>query len=330
MEIIYEIGIELTLFIQGLGEWLLPVMSFFTYLGVEEFYIFLAPALYWCVNSSLGLRVGLLLMVSIGINNVLKIAVHSPRPYWVDNRVTAYLPESSFGVPSGHAQNSVVFWGTIALWVKRTWYWVLSIGVIFLIGFSRIYLGVHFFHDVLLGWLIGLLILILYVWFEKPLLTWLKKIGSTKQTVTAFLFSLTIIVLTSMAVLLLGDWEIPQGWITVAAAAAPSTPIDPVSLEGVITSMGAFFGFSAGAILLNTRGGFDAGGNIWKRAVRFIIGLIGLVILYFGLSLIFPGGKNIIAYTFRYIRYAAIGLWVTGLAPVIFIKLNLADPLKKL
>jgi len=169
VEIIYEIGIEITLFIQGLGEGLIPVMSFFTYLGVEEFYIFLAPALYWCVNSSLGLRVGLLLMVSIGINNVLKIAIHSPRPYWIDDRVTAYLPETSFGIPSGHAQNSVVFWGTIALWAKRTWYWVLSIGVIFLIGFSRIYLGLHFFHDVLLGWLIGVLILTLYLWLEKPL-----------------------------------------------------------------------------------------------------------------------------------------------------------------
>jgi hypothetical protein len=53
--------------------------------------------------------------------------------------------------------------------------------------------------------------------------------------------------------------------------------------------------------------------------------LIGVLILYFGLSYIFPRGDGFIFYTLRFIRYGLIGWWVAGGAPWIFMKFNLAE-----
>jgi hypothetical protein len=73
------------------------------------------------------------------------------------------------------------------------------------------------------------------------------------------------------------------------------------------------------------RGGFNASGLLWKRVARYVIGIIGLVILYAGLKAIFPSGDALVPYFFRYIRYSVLGFWLSGGAPWIFAKLNLTE-----
>jgi hypothetical protein len=70
-------------------------------------------------------------------------------------------------------------------------------------------------------------------------------------------------------------------------------------------------------------GGFSAYGPLWKRAARYVVGLIGVLVLYAGLKAIFPSGDTLIAYFFRYIRYTFLGFWVFGAAPWTFARLNL-------
>jgi membrane-associated phospholipid phosphatase len=122
----------------------------------------------WCVDASLGLRMGLVLLTSASLNSLLKLAVGWPRPYWVSDQVTAYAYEGSFGLPSGHAQNSMALWGRMAAGLRRR-SWVIGLGLlIFLISLSRLYLGVHFPSDVLAGWLAGGIVLALFLVLEKP------------------------------------------------------------------------------------------------------------------------------------------------------------------
>lgn len=326
MTTINGIGAEFILFLQSIGEWLVLPMGFFTFLGVEWFYLFIAPILYWCIHPGLGLRVGLLLLFSSSLNSVLKLVFHTPRPYWIDSRITAYFPDTSFGIPSGHAQNAVVVWGGIALWVKRSWFWILAIILIFLIGFSRIWLGVHFPQDTLMGWLIGLLILFSYSHFEKPVVTWLRSVSPWGKIGLGFVISLSMIMIGALIVLLLSDWQLPAGWVSNVKRVIPiDEPFDPLTLSGLITSSAAFFGMAAGVTLSQSRGGFSPKGNIWKQIGKLLLGLGGVAVLYFGLSLIAFTEGSVLESIYRYIRYATIGFWVSGIAPALFIRLGLAQ-----
>jgi membrane-associated phospholipid phosphatase len=318
-------GIAIVLLLQGLGLALTLPMKVFTFLGNEMFFLAVAPAVYWCMDTALGLRVGLLLMISAGLNSSIKIVFHTPRPYWYDPRVSALNSESSFGLPSGHSQNAVVVWGRLARDIKRTWGWILALALMFFIGLSRIYLGVHFPTDVLSGWLLGGLILFVAIKWERPLAYWLRQIGPAGQVLVALGASLAMILLGWVARLSLGSWTFPAEWADNIRIALPNVELpNPLDLSGLISNGGAFFGLASGAILLAGRGGYQARGAWWQLLVRYLIGLIGVLVLWRGLDLVFPNGEDLIAVALRYLRYTLVGVWVTGLAPLVFIRARLA------
>jgi len=82
---------------------------------------------------------------------------------------------------------------------------------------------------------------------------------------------------------------------------------DPVDPSSTFTSAGTFFGLAAGAAWIMSKGGYQASGTIEKRAMRYVIGLIGVIIFYIGLGAIFPHGDGFIFYLLRYIRYVLVG-----------------------
>ena len=326
MDAILNWGNNVVVFLQSLGSWLIGPMNFFSLFGNENFFMFIAPALIWCVDASLGLRAGLGLMVSLSTNAVLKLAFHAPRPYWVDARVQPFSSEQSFGIPSGHSQNSVVFWSLIAERIKRPLGWVIAIAMILLVSFSRMYLGMHFPSDVLAGWLFGAIIVWAFVRFEKPVLTWFQGQTLAAQVLIVFAASLALILAGALALLALGSFKIPSGWVELAARQPDGTPINPLALSGLVSPAATFFGLALGGILLQRRGWLDAGGPYWQRLVRFLVGVAGVFIIRYGLDAIFPDGETFIPLVFRYMRYAIIGLWVVYLAPLCFFWLKIAHP----
>ena len=74
----------ITLSLQNMGEWLTPVMKFFTWLGYPQAYMILIAIIYWSFDRKLGLRMAIFLPVVSSINSILKQAFHAPRPYWLD------------------------------------------------------------------------------------------------------------------------------------------------------------------------------------------------------------------------------------------------------
>lgn len=326
MDAILQLGIELIIFLQSLGEWLLLPMKAFTFMGNEEFYLIVAPVIFWCFDTSLGLRVGLMLMTSSVFNTALKYTFHGPRPYWISDKVQAFSVESSFGAPSGHAMNAVTVWGRLAAGLQRKWFWWVAVIIVFFISISRLYLAVHFPHDTLLGWLFGALLLWGVLVFEKRFTPRLAKMSLTEKILWAFGASLVLLLIGAVSALLLSvkNWQIPSSWITLALQATPgSEPPNPLSLEGLFTSTGTFFGLCLGAIYLFNRGGFETRGPIWQLSLRFLVGLIGVLAIRYGLGALFPEGNSLLSYFLRYVRYAIVGAWVTGGAPFVFIHLKL-------
>ena len=105
-----------------------------------------------------GLRIAVILSVSDSLNTFFKFVFHQARPGCFSENVRPIHAEASYGLPSGHAQHAMAVWGTIGAYGRGNLRFLMT-ALIFLIGFSRIVLAVHFPTDVLVGWLIGGLIL---------------------------------------------------------------------------------------------------------------------------------------------------------------------------
>jgi len=94
---------------------------------------------------------------------VIKLLIHRARP----DIGFALVERTGYSFPSGHATTAAVFYGLLGYFgyklLPRRWQKVLvvflSLVVVFLIGLSRPYLGVHWMSDVLGGWLLGFTIL---------------------------------------------------------------------------------------------------------------------------------------------------------------------------
>jgi membrane-associated phospholipid phosphatase len=98
---------------------------------------------------------------------LLKEIFNRPRPL-----IPLLAPVKGLSFPSGHAMMSVSFYGLLIFLVwenitNRTLKWILTIFLllfILLIGFSRIYLRLHYFSDVIAGFAAGIIWLTLSIW----------------------------------------------------------------------------------------------------------------------------------------------------------------------
>ncbi len=328
MQTLIESGISFIIAIQSMGEWLVGPMRFFSQLGTEDFFFLVLPLIYWSIDSALGIRVGFILIGSSTLNYISKLLFAGPRPYWASSHVKGLWPETTFGAPSGHAQNAMSVWGIIALYVKKTWVRVAAGLLIFLIGFSRLYLGSHFPHDVVIGWAFGGILLFAFAKLDAPITAWLAKKTMTQQIFIGFILSMILVALGFSAATFRKDFRIPEQWVSNSLLVSTDVPA-PVDPNGIFTSAGTLFGLAIGAAWVMQNGGYQAEGPIWKRSLRYVVGLIGVLIFWMGLGAILPRGDGFIFYALRYLRYTLVGWWVAGGAPWIFARLNLSNYLKR-
>jgi membrane-associated phospholipid phosphatase len=105
--------------------------------------------------------------VAFGINTILKLFLHRRRPN--DLRITT-LGVRSYSFPSGHAFGTAIFYGLFAYldytYLNHPWNWLIAValvGLIGLVGISRVYLKAHYPSDVVGGWLLGAVSLFLII-----------------------------------------------------------------------------------------------------------------------------------------------------------------------
>ena len=117
-------------------------------------------------DKKIGVGILINLCTATGLNLILKSLLQRPRP--TEFRI---INETGYSFPSGHSMISMAFYGFIIYliyekvknkYIKWTSITLLSI-LIVMIGFSRIYLGVHYCSDIVVGYSVSLIYLILYV-----------------------------------------------------------------------------------------------------------------------------------------------------------------------
>ena len=119
-----------------------------TFVGDTEFYFIALAVIHFFWRKEETLPLSILLLLSFFINIGLKEFYSISRPPEELFLITA----TGHGFPSGHAQVSIVLWNYIA-WRLQNFFWPTLL--VLLIGMSRVYLGVHYFDQVLVGWLVG-------------------------------------------------------------------------------------------------------------------------------------------------------------------------------
>jgi undecaprenyl-diphosphatase len=115
----------------------------------------------------LGAAGALTIGTTAAVNSGLKSVVDRARP----DLLPPIVIETGYSYPSGHSASSMVTYGIIALLLVRhdgLPRWLRFVGalvcgvIVGLVGLSRIYLGVHFPSDVLGGWLLGAMVVLLF------------------------------------------------------------------------------------------------------------------------------------------------------------------------
>lgn len=142
---------------------LTSIMNFFTFFGSHYFLIpaniLLAIIYLFRKKSRYTLKVAAIAMTSLLIMMGLKLLFQRARPL-----IPLLEPARGLSFPSGHSFMSVCFYGLlmIIIWKEEKYHpvakWtllIITILLVFMIGFSRIYLRVHYFTDVLAGFSIG-------------------------------------------------------------------------------------------------------------------------------------------------------------------------------
>jgi membrane-associated phospholipid phosphatase len=278
-----------------------PVLDGFfnaiTFLGEQEFFLLILPFVIWTINKPLGLRLSYLVLISLAFNTWAKLIVAHPRPFeWPSETDSPVLKLNQQavgpGIPSGHTQSSLTMWFYLAYHFRQRWLWIAAILLFILVSFSRVYLGVHFPTDLLGGAVLGLIILVIFVKFENSLVTQLAAQSVWRQIGLATIIPFLIMLIHPH----------PD---TLAAISVVS-------------------GLSLGVIFDSRKIGFVVTGSVVRRALRFILGMIVLVAIFFGLELITPDPENIFHLPLDVFRHLLVGFWVGGGALWLFKRINLA------
>ncbi len=265
---------------------------FITEFGGTLIYLAIFFTLFWGVNKNLARNILIVYAASNCVNFYAKSIIGRERPpesNWL------LIGASHLSTPSGHAQSSSTFWGYLALKSRRSIMWIMSILIIILVGLSRMYLGVHWFGDVLTGWLFGIIILDVILILETPIKNFVSKHNIIIIYLGIAILGLVLMLLTETFLQIEYNFGTPGGQM-----------------------IGLGIGFALEEKFVK----FDVNKNVdkkWKVIIRILIGILLIAMVYLVIYLLIDTDiywMNALHYIITLVL--GIAIW-----PAIFKKVNL-------
>ena len=233
-----------------------PLDSFFeliTMLGEDLFFIIVVAIFYWCINKSFGYKLAFVYLTSGAFNTIIKEIVKFPRPIGYEGIKSSRVETAGgYSFPSGHTQQSTSLFTTIMVAFKKKWLYLLGVLAILLVGFSRMYLGVHWPTDVIGGLVIGIIWTIIAI----RLFDWSKDKGKP---------------------VLLGAFVIPMLICILFIQTAT-----------YYKAVGTLTALWVGYIIENKYINYETKAVWWKQIIKLIIGFLGLILIKVYLKKLLP------------------------------------------
>ena len=243
-------------------------------LGPSTSFGILLAGLYWCWDYRVMSRVWMINISAMWFTSVLKLACHTPRPYWVEADVQGLTRASGFGMPSGHALVATAVWSYLARELSRQRVTSMCALIVGLVGFSRLYLGVHSLAQVLVGIGLGLSLMFVFPHVDKRLTSAASQWTLKKQLLCLLACSTLVCALAVLVRSSLHSYELPAAWTDMALAKRPQDgAINPKSVHSAVLSASMGLGFLGGYLILVNRK-LNRGAVSWRnRGFRALIGV---------------------------------------------------------
>ena len=290
------------------NELLTGIFTFFTICTEVPVITVLTAMLYWCINKKAGQRILFALAGSLNINVAVKNIVKMPRPIGTKGLISLRTQTATgYSFPSGHTQTATTFWTSMITQFKNIWIYIIGILMILGAGISRLYLAVHWPMDVIVGWILGIILSILFI-----------KLFDYIDNSKNYYILVIIMLIFGVCTYFVGG-------------------------EDFYKLFGLYSGFALGYMVEDTYISFSTENkqrkNIFSKStskiegtkgkiLRFIIGIISLLIVYLifkNIENTFMIGKNEeIINIFKYLKYTIIVFWGVAIAPALFKLFKLA------
>lgn len=271
-----------------------------TELGGETAFLVLALIFFWCVDKKRGYYIMAVGFIGTIGNQLLKLWFRIPRPWVRDESFTAVEgakgDAGGYSFPSGHTQTSVGTFGAIAASDKNRMIRIVCIVLAVLVGFSRMYLGVHTPADVLVGAAMAL-VLVLTV---KPVI---YRGGHTGMKIL-------IAVMLAMAIGMLV-------YVEVNPAGFTDDDVNYLSgLKNAYTMLGCLIGVAIVYLIDYRYLKFETDALWWVQIIKAILGLALVLAVKEGLRT--PLEALMPVYSARAVRYFLIVMAAGVLWPMTF------------
>lgn len=267
---------------------------------------------YWCIDTDAGLYLLSLNSMGLLLSKYLKMVACIYRPWVLSDKIkpveAAIKMSGGYSFPSGHSAMAATVWGGLAFLLrKKKFISILLILLVLLIGFSRMYVGVHTPQDVISSLILGFGLIFITHWG----LEWCK---GDKNRLLYLLVGMNVLALVILYYVLTKKY-------TVDFSNPEVLKIHVKAMYITILYIGFSMGVFNGAFLCKRFFPFDAKqGSVKNKVTRGIIGVLIIVswFLYFEDYLFNPMRRYRVVFTALFI----VGFFITAIYPFIFSKLT--------